>query len=82
MGCHESTCAFTIRRVTRYLHTMYPITDPEKNREFYEALGLEFAVTWTSSRRKEGVALAVDLVSATALKASRSSRRCSSSARE
>jgi catechol 2,3-dioxygenase-like lactoylglutathione lyase family enzyme len=21
---------------------MYPITDPEKNREFYEALGLEF----------------------------------------
>jgi len=42
MGCHESTCAFTIRRVTRYLHTMYPITDPEKNREFCEALGLEF----------------------------------------
>jgi lactoylglutathione lyase len=42
MGCHESTCAFTIRRVTRYLHTMYRITDPEKSREFYEALGLEF----------------------------------------
>jgi lactoylglutathione lyase len=42
MGCHEWTCAFTIRRVTRYLHTMYRITDPEKSREFYEALGLEF----------------------------------------
>jgi lactoylglutathione lyase len=42
VGCHESTGAFTIRRVTRYLHTMYRITDPEKSREFYEALGLEF----------------------------------------
>jgi lactoylglutathione lyase len=29
-------------RVTRYLHTMYRITDPEKSRAFYEALGLEF----------------------------------------
>jgi lactoylglutathione lyase len=29
-------------RVTRYLHTMYRITDPEKSRTFYEALGLEF----------------------------------------
>jgi catechol 2,3-dioxygenase-like lactoylglutathione lyase family enzyme len=28
--------------VTRYLHTMYRITDPEKNRAFYEALGFEF----------------------------------------
>jgi lactoylglutathione lyase len=28
--------------VTRYLHTMYRITDPEKSRKFYEALGLEF----------------------------------------
>jgi lactoylglutathione lyase len=28
--------------VTRYLHTMYRITDPEKSRAFYEALGLEF----------------------------------------
>jgi lactoylglutathione lyase len=27
--------------VTRYLHTMYRITDPEKSRAFYEALGLE-----------------------------------------
>ena len=27
---------------TRYLHTMYRITDPEKSRAFYEALGLEF----------------------------------------
>jgi catechol 2,3-dioxygenase-like lactoylglutathione lyase family enzyme len=29
-------------RMTRYLHTMYRITDPEKSRSFYEALGLEF----------------------------------------
>jgi lactoylglutathione lyase len=28
--------------VTRYLHTMYRITNPEKSRAFYEALGLEF----------------------------------------
>jgi hypothetical protein len=28
--------------VTRYLHTMYRITDPEKSRAFYEALGLQF----------------------------------------
>jgi lactoylglutathione lyase len=28
--------------MTRYLHTMLRITDPEKSREFYEALGLEF----------------------------------------
>jgi lactoylglutathione lyase len=28
--------------VTRYLHTMYRITDPEKSRSFYEALGFEF----------------------------------------
>jgi catechol 2,3-dioxygenase-like lactoylglutathione lyase family enzyme len=28
--------------VTRYLHTMYRITDPERSRAFYEALGLEF----------------------------------------
>ena len=27
--------------MTRYLHTMYRITDPEKSRAFYEALGLE-----------------------------------------
>ena len=25
-----------------YLHTMYRITDPEKSRSFYEALGLEY----------------------------------------
>ncbi len=25
-----------------YLHTMYRITDPERSRAFYEALGLEF----------------------------------------
>jgi lactoylglutathione lyase len=28
--------------MTRYLHTMYRITDPQKSRVFYEALGLEF----------------------------------------
>jgi lactoylglutathione lyase len=27
---------------TRYLHTMLRITDPERSRAFYEALGLEF----------------------------------------
>ena len=31
-----------MRGMTRYLHTMYRITDPEKSRAFYEALGLEF----------------------------------------
>jgi lactoylglutathione lyase len=28
--------------MTRYLHTMYRITDPDRSRAFYEALGLEF----------------------------------------
>jgi lactoylglutathione lyase len=28
--------------MTRYLHTMYRITDPERSRAFYEALGYEF----------------------------------------
>src|SRR6266516_2629274 len=28
--------------MTRYLHTMYRITNPERSRAFYEALGLEF----------------------------------------
>jgi lactoylglutathione lyase len=28
--------------MTRYLHTMYRIMDPERSRAFYEALGLEF----------------------------------------
>jgi catechol 2,3-dioxygenase-like lactoylglutathione lyase family enzyme len=28
--------------MTRYLHTMNRITDPEKSRAFYEALELEF----------------------------------------
>jgi lactoylglutathione lyase len=28
--------------VARYLHTMYRITDPERSRAFYEALGMEF----------------------------------------
>jgi lactoylglutathione lyase len=34
--------ALGCRCMTRYLHTMYRITDPKKSREFYEALGLEF----------------------------------------
>jgi lactoylglutathione lyase len=28
--------------MTRYLHTMYRITNPDASRAFYEALGLEF----------------------------------------
>ena len=28
--------------MTRYLHTMYRVTDPDKSRTFYESLGLEF----------------------------------------
>jgi lactoylglutathione lyase len=28
--------------LTRYLHTMYRITDPERSRSFYEALGFEY----------------------------------------
>jgi catechol 2,3-dioxygenase-like lactoylglutathione lyase family enzyme len=28
--------------MTRYLRTMYRISDPEKSRDFYEALGFEF----------------------------------------
>ena len=28
--------------MTRYLHTMVRITDPDKSRAFYEALGMEF----------------------------------------
>jgi lactoylglutathione lyase len=28
--------------VTRYLHTMYRITDPQRSRAFYEALGFEY----------------------------------------
>jgi lactoylglutathione lyase len=28
--------------MSRYLHTMYRITDPDRSRAFYEALGLEF----------------------------------------
>jgi lactoylglutathione lyase len=29
--------------MTRYLHTMYRITDPERSRAFYETLGFTFA---------------------------------------
>ena len=29
--------------MSRYLHTMYRITDPERSRAFYEALGFTFA---------------------------------------
>ena len=32
----------TIRAVARFLHTMVRITDPEKSRAFYEALGFTF----------------------------------------
>ena len=28
--------------MTRFLHTMYRITDPERSRKFYEALGFRF----------------------------------------
>jgi lactoylglutathione lyase len=28
--------------MSRYLHTMYRITDPQRSQEFYEALGFEF----------------------------------------
>jgi lactoylglutathione lyase len=28
--------------MARFLHTMYRITDPERSRAFYEALGMEF----------------------------------------
>ena len=28
--------------MAKYLHTMYRITDPERSRAFYEALGMEF----------------------------------------
>ena len=28
--------------ISRYLHTMYRITDPERSRAFYEALGFEY----------------------------------------
>jgi lactoylglutathione lyase len=28
--------------MTRYLHTMYRITDPDRSTSFYQALGLEF----------------------------------------
>jgi lactoylglutathione lyase len=28
--------------MTRYLHTMYRITDPDRSRTFYETLGLKF----------------------------------------
>jgi lactoylglutathione lyase len=30
-----------MRRMARYLHTMLRITDPEKSKTFYEALGME-----------------------------------------
>ncbi len=32
----------TIRPVARFLHTMVRITDPQKSRSFYEALGFRF----------------------------------------
>jgi lactoylglutathione lyase len=32
-----------MRRMADFLHTMYRITDPQKSRRFYEALGFTFA---------------------------------------
>jgi lactoylglutathione lyase len=34
--------AFRMHWVARYLHTMYRITEPDRSRAFYEALGMEF----------------------------------------
>jgi lactoylglutathione lyase len=31
-----------MRPMSRYLHTMVRVTDPERSRAFYEALGMEF----------------------------------------
>src|SRR5918994_2107056 len=47
MGAYARSCGCaalgrTMMSVTRYLHTMYRITDPERSRAFYEALGFEF----------------------------------------
>jgi lactoylglutathione lyase len=39
--------------MTRYLHTMYRITDPDRSRAFYEALGLEFRRDMDIVRRGE-----------------------------
>jgi lactoylglutathione lyase len=39
---HSAWRPLTITPVTRYLHTMYRITEPERSREFYEALGFEY----------------------------------------
>lgn len=52
--------------MTRYLHTMYRITDPERSRAFYEALGLERGIDL--ERLQQGT---VDLTRA-------ASERCSS----
>jgi catechol 2,3-dioxygenase-like lactoylglutathione lyase family enzyme len=38
---HRVRRPLTITPLTRYLHTMYRITDPERSREFYETLGFE-----------------------------------------
>jgi lactoylglutathione lyase len=39
--------------MTGYLHTMYRITDPEKSRAFYEALGFEFRREFPIARNGE-----------------------------
>jgi lactoylglutathione lyase len=39
--------------MTRYLHTMYRITDPDRSRAFYEALGLEFRREFDIVRNSE-----------------------------
>jgi catechol 2,3-dioxygenase-like lactoylglutathione lyase family enzyme len=35
--------------MARYLHTMYRITDPDRSRAFYEALGFDPAASCRSS---------------------------------
>jgi catechol 2,3-dioxygenase-like lactoylglutathione lyase family enzyme len=39
---HRVRRPLTITPLTRYLHAMYRITDPERSREFYETLGFEY----------------------------------------
>ena len=40
--------------MTRFLHTMVRITDPEKSRAFYEALGFTFAGDFDIVRDPDG----------------------------
>jgi lactoylglutathione lyase len=40
--CQDGAVVRRMAGMARYLHTMVRITDPEKSRAFYEALGMEF----------------------------------------